>query len=72
MSEKPQKPVTIIKQEFTEEIIKQINDTQLPMFVIEYILRDILNDVRITSQRQLESDMKNYQENINQHSNASS
>lgn len=57
------KPATIIKQEFTEQIIKQINDTQLPMFVIGYILRDILNDVMLTSQQQLESDMKNYKEN---------
>ena len=28
------------------------------MFVIGYILRDILNDVMLTSQQQLESDMK--------------
>ena len=33
------------------------------MFVIGYILRDILNDVMLTSQQQLESDMKNYKEN---------
>lgn len=63
MNGKTQKPATIIKQEFTEKIIKQINDTQLPMFVIGYILRDILNDVMLTSQQQLESDMKNYKEN---------
>lgn len=59
------KPATIIKKEFEEEIVKQINNSQLPMFVIEYVLRDILNNVKMANQKQLEFDMKDYQEKIN-------
>lgn len=64
MNEKTAKPMTIIQQEFIEEIIKNINNSQLPIFVVEYILRDILNDIRVASQRQLEIDMKNYKKNM--------
>lgn len=64
MNEKIAKPMTIIKQEFTEEIIKIINNSQLPIFVVEYILRDILNDIRVASQRQLEIDLENYKKNM--------
>lgn len=41
--------MTIIKKDFTEEIIKNINNSQLPIFVVEYILRDILNNIRVAS-----------------------
>lgn len=64
MNEKTSKPMTIIKKEFTEKIIKNINNSQLPIFVVEYILRDILNDIRVASQRQLEIDLENYKKNM--------
>lgn len=58
------KPITIIKQEFTDTIIKHINDSTLPLFVIEYILRDILNETHMLSQKQLEVDMEKYKEQL--------
>lgn len=58
------KPITLLKQEFTEELIKYINDSSLPSFLIEYILRDILNKVHLASIQQLEFDTKKYQEQI--------
>jgi len=35
MATKIQKPITLLKQEFAEELIKYINDSSLPPFLIE-------------------------------------
>lgn len=59
-----QKPITIIKQEFEEGLLKYISKTTLPIFLIEYVLRDILNKVHLDSVRQLEFDKITYQEQI--------
>ena len=64
MATKIQKPITLLKQEFEEELIKYINDSSLPPFLIEYILRDIINKVHLASVQQLELDTKKYQEQI--------
>ncbi len=64
MATKIQKPITLLKQEFAEELIKYINDSSLPPFLIEYILRDIINKVHLASVQQLELDTKKYQEQI--------
>ena len=64
MATKIQKPITLLKQEFAEELIKYINDSSLPPFLIEYILRDIINKVHLASVQQLELDTKKYQDQI--------
>lgn len=66
MAEKIQKPITIIKQEFTEGLVKYINESSLPPFVIEYILKDIINEVHLASVQQLKFDTERYQKQISE------
>ena len=42
----------------------EINNCQLPMFVIEPILQDLLDQVRTAAQKQYESDKRQYEEQL--------
>jgi hypothetical protein len=59
-----EKPITLIKEEFTQELIQLVNNSKLPMFVIEPILKDVLTEVHSVTLQQLEADKKNYQESL--------
>ena len=59
------KPVTLIRQEFVEALVEEINNCQLPMFVIEPILQDLLNQVRTMAQKQYEADKAQYEAQLN-------
>lgn len=58
------KPVTILREEFIANLTNMINDSELPMFVLEPIFKDMHNKIRIAEQQQLENDKKKYQELI--------
>lgn len=64
MDEKVTKPMSMVKQEFIEQIINDINNCKLPLFVIEYILQDILNTVRSTAQQQTELERAQYEQQL--------
>lgn len=58
------KPSTIIYEEFKQNLANLINDSGLPAFIIEPVLRDYLNEVRIMSQRQYQLDMTEYEKSL--------
>lgn len=60
------KPISIVRYDFLQSLTKLINESTLPLFVIESILKDMHSDVRSLSQRQLEIDLKNYREALSQ------
>ena len=55
------KPVTLIRQEFVDTLVEEINNCQLPMFVIEPILQDLLDQVKVMVQKQYEADKAQYE-----------
>ena len=55
------KPITLIRQEFVETLVEEINNCQLPMFVIEPILQDLLDQVKVMVQKQYEADKAQYE-----------
>lgn len=55
-----QKPITVARAEFISGMTSIINESGLPPFIIEPILKDMLHDVRVMAQRQLEQDTKHY------------
>lgn len=59
-----QKPITIARSEFISDITSLINNSGLPPFIIEPILKDMLYDVKLMAQRQLEQDTARYNEMI--------
>ena len=59
------KPITLIRQEFVDTLVEEINNCQLPMFVIEPILQDLLDQVRTAAQKQYEADKAKYEAQLN-------
>ena len=55
------KPIGLLKKEFIEKIVKDINDSELPLLVVSYILRDILRDVNNTMNQQDNAELSQYQ-----------
>jgi hypothetical protein len=60
------KPITLIRQEFVDTLVEEINNCQLPMFVIEPILQDLLDQVRNAAQKQYETDKAQYEAQLNE------
>ena len=60
MENEIQKPMSVARAEFIAALSDLIRKSTLPPFVIEPIINDLLNDIRILSQKQLEADIKNY------------
>lgn len=61
MKEKIEKPITVIRQEFIDAISNDISNCNLPLFVIEPILRDIYMEVKSLSQKQYEMEKAEYE-----------
>lgn len=55
-----EKPTSIIIDELKKEIIKIINNAELPLCVIESILKDLYSEVSILAQQQLAKDKAAY------------
>lgn len=58
------KPITLLREDLISAIAKTINESKLPAFVVEGVLKDFINEVHIASQRQLEADRKKWEETL--------
>ena len=65
MNENIKKPSTIAKEDFSKNLIDLINNSHLPLFVIEYLLKDLIEEVRKASVKQLETDTLEYNKLLN-------
>lgn len=57
-----EKPITVIRQEFINELANCINNSGLPLFMLETILRDMYIEVKDMSQKQYEFEKKQYED----------
>lgn len=55
-----QKPISIILDELRTNIVSQINSVNLPICLIEPIIRDIYVEIRNISEMQLKKDKEEY------------
>jgi flagellar biosynthesis protein FliP len=62
MNEMINKPMSVIRQEFTEQLVSDINNCKLPLFVVEYILQDVLDTVKSAAKQQCEMEKIQYEE----------
>ena len=62
MGENFAKPMSLVRQEFIDKLVSDINSCNLPMFVVENILQDVLSSVRLAAQKQYEVDKAKYEE----------
>ena len=60
-AEQIMKPMSVARAEFINSLTDLINNSMLPPFVIEPILKDMYNDIHMISQRQYEVDKNNYE-----------
>lgn len=58
------KPITILAEEFKNKQVNLINNSKLPFFIVESILKDCLREVQIASQKQLEMDKIKYDKEL--------
>ena len=56
------KPITVVRQEFIEKMVDEINTCGLPLFVVEPILKDLLNEVSAAVKRQYETEKAQYEQ----------
>lgn len=58
------KPLSIARNELMQNLVKAINDSTLPAVIIEYVVRDFYEEVRMSAAKQYEQDKKQYEENL--------
>jgi hypothetical protein len=60
MNDNLNKPITIVRAEFISNLTNLINNSNLPLFVVEPILKDMYLEVKSVMQKQYEYDLANY------------
>ena len=60
--EQIKKPITVVRQEFIEKMVNEVNTCGLPLWAIEPILEDLLRLVKVESQRQYETEKTQYEQ----------
>lgn len=53
---KIQKPLSILRQEFIENLVDTINHSGIPLLMVEPIVADVLTQVRRTNEDRLKAD----------------
>lgn len=61
------KPITIVREEFKNNLLSLCNNTDLPMFCIEDVLNNLIQQVHIASIQQYERDKEQYENQVNSH-----
>lgn len=60
------KPANLLVEETKENIVKTINESGLPPFLVEPILKDLYNQINILKQQELEQSKKQYEDSLKQ------
>lgn len=60
------KPLSVIKDEFVENLINLINGNGIPLFVTEYILKDILTEISTAVKEQAKMEKAQYEQMLKQ------
>lgn len=58
------KPMTLLREEFIENLTALCNNSGLPFFFLESILKEFIQDVHIASRKQYESDKIRYEQEL--------
>lgn len=56
-----QKPITIARREFSDQIVEAVNGSGLPFFIIRHVLEDVLGAVRQGEEAQEQKDRAEYE-----------
>lgn len=64
-----EKPTSVVYQEFRENLVRLINSSGLPAFIIEPVLKETLDEVIKIKQTQFEKDMIAWNESLREGEN---
>lgn len=67
LEEQPIKPITLVHEEFVSDLTNIINNSKLPAFIIEPILKDLYLEIKAMAQRQLSRDKEIYNQSLQSH-----
>ena len=59
------KPANLIIEETKENLVKVINESGLPPFLLEPVLKDLYNQISILKQQELEKSKQEYENSLN-------
>ncbi len=57
---KVEKPITLLREEFSERLLSLINESGLPFFVVEDVMKNIIPNVSAAANKQLDIDRQSY------------
>lgn len=63
------KPATLLQREFKDNLVKIINESKLPAFVLVPIMEQALAEVRDIEEKQYEADKAAYEGEVNADNN---
>lgn len=58
------KPITLVRDDFIKNIVELCNNSGLPFFVIEDVLKNLIQEIHSASIQQVEEDKKRYEDKI--------
>ena len=64
MDNKTTKPITLLRNEFIENVIQTCNNSGLPLFVVEDVLKDLIQEIHIAAQQQFADDKQRYEQSL--------
>lgn len=64
MNERVTKPMSVARHELIDQLVGVINNCSLPLFVIEYVLQDVLYTVKSAAQEQYKVESEQYKQQL--------
>lgn len=58
------KPISVARDELVEKLVNAANESGLPIYIIEYVARDFLNEVSKAATQQAEKERQLYQSEL--------
>ena len=58
------KPIVVARKEFIDDLVKLMNESGLPAFVLEPILKDMLAETQMLMEQDYEFNLREYNEQI--------
>lgn len=58
------KPISVVHEETKQAVASILNESKLPPFIIQNILKDFLTEVTMLAKQQYEQDLKQYNESL--------
>ena len=69
MENEIRKPLSVAKEEFVNALTDMINNSALPRFIIESVLKDMYADMKVIARKEYEIDKRRYEDSLKNNNN---